>query len=796
MIVYLAKKHEFLDDVDSNRIEERIQAEFRRTHNHSVGASEKASWKNSLGFMQRILADEEIPHDSGVAIELSVPLSAKRIDFVLTGTSREKRQTAIIIELKQWTEAKPTQKDAIVRTYLGGAEVETSHPSYQAWSYAALLEDYSETVRTQRISLKPCAYLHNCADGSTINNPFYREHTDKAPAFLQADAAKLRAFIKEHVKHGDSGKVIYQIRDGKISPSKNLADSLVSLLQGNREFLMIDDQKLVYETALQLAGIATPKQKQVLIVEGGPGTGKSVVAVNLLVALTARKMLTQYVTKNAAPRGVYESRLTGAFKKSHISNLFVGSGGFTETPPNTFGALVVDEAHRLNEKSGLFMNLGENQVKEIIQAACFSVFFLDENQRVTLKDIGSVSEIMRWATATGAKVSRLNLESQFRCNGSDGYLAWVDNTLQVKKNANPTLEGIDYDFAVCDSPNELRERILQKNAGRNKSRMVAGYCWDWKSKTDGKSPDIEFPEHGFSARWNLTADGPLWIIKPETVTEIGCIHTCQGLELEYVGVIIGPDLVVRDGRIKTDPAKRSGQDSSIKGFKKRLSENREAAEAATDEIIKNTYRTLMTRGQHGCFVYSADPETNAYLKAMASRKRSIATVEPTAYPGLPLRILDGAAAKPFINAVPLYDLQVAAGAFSLEQSVGDCAWVELPDAFTPRKDLFVTRVVGESMNRRIPNGSWCLFKRTPAGSRDGKVVLVELLDRQDPESGGRYTVKVYRSQKQPTEDSWEHTKIILKPDSTNAGFNDIVLEPSETESFKTIGELVAVLGKD
>ena len=794
MIVYLAKKHEFLDDVDSNKIEERIHAEFRRTHNHSVGASEKMAWRNSLGFMQRILSDEEIPHDSGVAIELGVPLSAKRIDFVLTGTNAENRQTAIIIELKQWSEAKPTQKDAIVRTFLGGAEVETSHPSYQAWSYAALLEDYSEAVRDQKISLKPCAYLHNCADGSTINSPFYREHTDKAPAFLQADAAKLRAFIKNHVRHGDSGNIIYQIRDGKISPSKNLADSLVSLLQGNREFLMIDDQKLVYETALHLAAIATPKRKQVLIVEGGPGTGKSVVAVNLLVALTARKMLTQYVTKNAAPRGVYESKLTGAFKKSHISNLFVGSGGFTKTEPDTFDALVVDEAHRLNEKSGLFMNLGENQIKELIRASKFTVFFLDENQRVTLKDIGSVAEIKRLADAVGAPVTCLALESQFRCNGSNGYLAWVDHSLQIRDTANPTLEGIDYDFAVCDSPTELRERILKKNEGRNKSRMVAGYCWDWKSKADKNAFDIVFPAFGFSARWNLAADGSLWIVKPETVSEVGCIHTCQGLELEYVGVIIGPDLIVRNGQITTDPTKRSSQDSSIKGFKRRCAEDRGAAEQSAAEVIKNTYRTLMTRGQRGCYVYSVDAETNAYLKAATVRDKAILVSTPEKYPGLPLRILAGSEVKPYINAVPLYDLQVAAGGFSATQSVQDCDWVELPDAFTPRKDLFVTLVVGESMNRRIPNGSWCLFKRTPAGSRDGKVILVELSNKQDPENGGRYTVKIYRSEKRAVDDSWEHAQILLKPDSTNAGFSDIALKSDDAENLRSIGELVAVLG--
>jgi len=244
-----------------------------------------------MQYMQRIMIDSGIPNNAGVAIEFSIPQTVKRIDFIVTGKNSENRPTAIIVELKQWTEAQPTNKDAIVKTILGGGRIETPHPSFQAWSYAALLEDYSEAVRDQNISLNPCAYLHNCVDGSTINSPFYAAHTKKAPAFLRDDAAKLRTFIKQHVKHGDAGKIIYQIRDGKISPSKNLADSLASLLQGNREFLMIDEQKLVYETALSLARESNTGNKNVLIVEGGPGTGKSVVAINLLVALTKLRTL-------------------------------------------------------------------------------------------------------------------------------------------------------------------------------------------------------------------------------------------------------------------------------------------------------------------------------------------------------------------------------------------------------------------------------------------------------------------------------------------------------------------------
>ena len=540
MIVYLAKKTEFIEDVFSNQIEDKILAAFKNRLRTSVGASEIQSWKNSMGYMHHILVDDAIPNDAGVAIEFNIPQTSKRIDFILTGTDGAHQKTAVIIELKQWTKAKATNKDAVVETFLGGCERETAHPSYQAWSYAALLEDFNETVRNEPILLKPCAYLHNCITSSTINSPFYREHTSKAPAFLKDDALKLKDFIKQHVKYGDSGDAMYRIRDGKISPSKSLADSLLSLLQGNKEFLMIDDQKLVYETALHLAQTSNKDRKNVLIVDGGPGTGKSVVAVNLLVELTAKEQLVQYVTKNAAPRDVYQSKLTGAFTKTRISNLFTGSGSYTETVANSFDSLIVDEAHRLNEKSGMFQNLGENQIKEIITCAKFSVFLIDENQRVTFKDIGEKAEIRKWAEACGANVHEMVLESQFRCNGSNGYLAWVDNVLDIRKTANPTLEGIDYEFSVCDSPNALRELILERNKINNRSRMVAGYCWDWVSQKAPGLMDIEIPAGNFRAKWNLQTDGNLWILKPESVTEIGCIHTCQGLELDYIGVILGP----------------------------------------------------------------------------------------------------------------------------------------------------------------------------------------------------------------------------------------------------------------
>lgn len=618
MIVYSATRAEFTEDVHANRIDSVILGAFRRRFGYKPSKNEILSWRNSMGYMNNALMHSDVPEDAGVAIEYRIPLTSNRIDFILTGEDENRNPVAVIIELKQWSEVEATEKDAVVVTFVGGAKREVMHPSYQAWTYASLIADFNSAVQDDQIELAPCAYLHNCLSGDVIQSDFYAEHTDKAPSFVRGDTEKLKQFLQRYIRYGDSSDVLYRIENGKLKPSKGLVDHLFSLLHGSQEFKLIDAQKLVYETSLALVEKAQKGRKQVLIVEGGPGTGKSVVAINLLVELTTRRRLVHYVTRNSAPREVYESVLTQSFKKTRIRNLFKGSGAYMDSPPNDMDTLVVDEAHRLNEKSGFMQNLGENQIKEIITAARASIFFIDEDQRVTLKDIGEKAEIRRWAEQCGAEVHELELESQFRCNGSDGYLSWIDNTLQIRETANQTLVSIDYDLQVCDTPNDLRDLIFEKNAEANKARMVAGYCWDWKGKKDPSVMDVNIPEHGFAMRWNLDKDGPLWIRMPDSVSEVGCIHTCQGLELDYVGVIIGPDLIVRDGVLITDAAKRSSQDRSVHGYKKMLKEDPDRARRMADQVIKNTYRTLMTRGQKGCYLYCTDPETNEYFRARAA----------------------------------------------------------------------------------------------------------------------------------------------------------------------------------
>ncbi|AZE91341.1 DUF2075 domain-containing protein [Pseudomonas orientalis] len=614
MIVYAATKQQFLKDSDNDDIEDVILRHFKEATGKNVGRSEIRSWQGSLTYMAKVLRDEDLPNDAGLAIELHIPQSSKRIDFLLTGRDENQAKKAVLIELKQWSKASATTKDAIVKTALGGGLVETIHPSYQVWSYAALLEGFNEAVYDKSIEIRPCAYLHNYVSDGIIDSAHYEPHISKAPLFLKGpdELTKLRSFLKKHIAHGDNKEVLYELSDGKIRPSKALAEALEGMMTGKPEFVLIDDQKAIFESALAAASEASDQAPKVLIIEGGPGTGKTVLAINLLVRLTELRLLSKYVSKNAAPRKVYESKLVGTIKRSHFSNFFSGSGAFIDTEPNTFDALIVDEAHRLNEKSGLYGNLGENQIKELIESAKCSIFFIDEDQRVTLNDIGSKQAIRAFAKAKGAVVEEYVLSSQFRCSGSDGYMAWLDDVLGIRSTANPTLDTSEYEFKVFDSPQALHDAIDEKNH-RNKARVVAGYCWPWLSKKDPNAADIVIGD--YSRQWNLDQDGSLWIIAENSIEQLGCIHTCQGLEVDYIGVIIGPDLVVRDGNVVTSPNERDKHDKSIRGWKKMMKEQPALAKKETDLIIKNTYRTLMTRGMKGCYLYCTDKETAQYFES-------------------------------------------------------------------------------------------------------------------------------------------------------------------------------------
>lgn len=622
MFIYEGIKTEFLNDVERDTIAVKLKSSIYERMHRNITDNEYRSWENSLLNMYKVLNDGNIPADSGIAIEYNIPQTSMRIDFLISGYNENNRNDVVIVELKQWEKIKLVAgSDALVETYTGKALRNVVHPSYQAWSYSMMIKDYNEAVQNGKIGLAPCSYMHNYrrTDNDPIDNMMYDTYLVEAPVFTKGEVEKLRGFIKKYINKGDNKQVLYLIENGKIKPSKSLQDSIAGMLRGNREFIMIDDQKVVYEEVLDVSKKSkNDNKKRVVIIKGGPGTGKTVVAVNLLSALTNDGQVCQYVTKNSTPRNVFLKKLKGKIKKNSVDNMFKGSGIYTDAGNNVIDTILADEAHRLNAKSGMFSNYGENQIKEIINAAKCSVFFIDERQKVTMKDIGSVQEIEKWAKKAGAQVYYNELVSQFRCNGSDGYLAWIDDVLGIRETANFNIEGVDFDIRVFDSPNDIRDLIIEKNREANRARILAGYCWNWSKESNNNSEVHDIKIGDFEISWNLK-NTSTYAIDENSVNEAGCIHTSQGLEFDYVGVIVGEDMRYENGRVVTDFKKRAKTDQSLKGIKGLYRKDPGKADKIADEIIKNTYRTLMTRGMKGCYIYCVDNSLQEYFKKRARR---------------------------------------------------------------------------------------------------------------------------------------------------------------------------------
>jgi DUF2075 family protein len=612
VLAYVATKREFL--VDAPQIEDLVQRAVFENLKIQVGKSEYEAWRNSLGnAMFHVVNDSELPDDAAVAIEYRLNGRRFRIDFMIAGEDDLGNSQVVIVELKQWSEIQLSDTPNHVITFLGGGMREERHPSYQAWSYQTHLQLYNEYVYTNDISVNSCAYLHNCTKNKIISDSRYEQLLSQAPVFIKGDHEKLRNLIKSRVQRGTGIKILKDIDNSPIRPSQQLADAVGNMLEGQEEFVLLDDQKTVYEKILKASRDSRSGQKQVLIVKGGPGTGKSVISINALAELTRRRLNVRYVTPNGAPRAVYETKLKDRVSGDAFKNMFTGSGAFHRVEKNAYEVLIVDEAHRLSEKSGFYKNEGENQVKEIINSAQTSVFFIDEAQKVTWSDIGEIEEIKRFGLEANAHIQEYELLSQFRCGGSDDYLEWLDSILGVRKSSQ-LFSKKSFDFRVFDSAKELHQEIKDKNRTNNRSRVVAGYCWDWVSKKDSRLFDIQIPDDNYKAKWNLSQYGNNWIIDENSVDEVGCIHTCQGLEVDYVGVIIGEDLKFDGTRLVTDASKRAKTDQSLKGYKKEFTRSPVLAESKVDELIRNTYRTLMSRGMKGCYVYAVDQKTRDFFK--------------------------------------------------------------------------------------------------------------------------------------------------------------------------------------
>ena len=618
MIVYNADKGTFVQDVRENLIADKILKLIKEKGLSAGQDSEYNAWQNSMQFMRNIVDDPQIADDVRVAIEYNIPQTSKRVDFILVGADGNDKDNIVIVELKQWTKAEVVddQMHYCVRTFVAKDNRIVAHPSYQAYSYSRFLVNYSQMIQEGDVDLIPCAYLHNYQPEfrSSLSDEIYKEWISVAPFFIKNETKEFSEFVKKYVtKKSSHGDLLYQIEGGRIRPTKSLQDALTNMVNGVPEFTLLDEQAVCYDICLRtLTQCKKDGKKRTIVIQGGPGTGKSVLAVNLLMTIINRSLNAAYVTKNSAPRQAFLNILTkgNAHKQVDINHLFRSPFGLNKCKPDDYDCLIVDEAHRLVRQ--MYRDTGgENQVKECINAAALSIFLIDEDQAVTTSDIGSIAEIRKWCEALGSRLIQTQenkLVSQFRCNGSDAYIQFIDSLLQRgEENLVLNFPELNYDFRVFDSPAAMRESLRQKNEINNKARMVAGYCYDWNVKHGRSQWDIELPD-GFRAKWNLENDR-IWAINPNSFEEVGCIHTAQGLEFDYVGVLIGHDLSydAATGRVLTNPTAISKDDHS--------SGIRSASPANARRLILNTYKTLLTRGQKGCFVFCEDEALRDYMKA-------------------------------------------------------------------------------------------------------------------------------------------------------------------------------------
>ena len=610
MIIYSNSNLAFRQDVESNHIADIIETGFIEKIGHRESPAEKTAWRNSMQYMERILRNSQIADDCGVLIEYTIPNTSCRVDFIVTGRNEKQEKNFVLVELKQWEQADLTDIPELVHTYVGGGFRDVHHPSFQADNYNRMMGLMNEGIYSNDIDGFPCVYLHNYTkhDPEPLLDARYSEGTKRAPIYFIDDYLKLQDYLKKMVGNGKGMDILYEIEHGKIRPSKALVDCVDSLYTGNDEFILLDEQAVAYNTICRELKLSSGKKT--IIVKGGPGTGKSVISFKVLHQLIDKRLNAKFVAPNEAFREVMKKKLIASKvdKAKIIAPLFGGSGTFFGVPLNTYDVLVVDEAHRLKGK-GAYMYQGENQIQDIIHASRLNVFFIDDSQKVVPADIGSVAEIKRIAEIEGSEVVEMELKAQFRCSGAEGFVNWVTHTLQIEDTAN--YEGWDtqdYEFRIFDDPKEMYDLIRRKNVeSNNNARMLAGFAWNWSEDKNAAVEDVVIPEKGFSMPWNARNQRALFAIKEDSVNQIGCIHTVQGLEFDYVGVIIGNDL-------KYDPDSHSlyvdfeeYKDSSgkrgLKGQQERLA-----------QYVKQIYKVLMSRGRFGCYVYCRDDNLNQYFK--------------------------------------------------------------------------------------------------------------------------------------------------------------------------------------
>jgi len=623
MRLYRGTVTDFIDDSVHNRIAEKLKSAFFASFRFEPNPSEVNSWRNSLRATSQVFEEAKLT-DHGVLLEYQLPMTSKRLDCLVTGRDEMLRDQAVIIELKQWDRCDEADGERIV-TFVGGANRDVLHPSVQVGQYRQYLQDCHTAFHEgdYPIGLRACAYLHNYS--FTKNDPLladkFKPEITRSPLFCGDNVDHLSTFLRSSLTRGDGLHVLSRIEQSKFRPSKKLLDHVGRIIDGRPEYILLDEQLVAFDRVLTAAKEGyKDKRKTLILVRGGPGTGKSVVALNLLAALSKLGLNSDYVTGSKAftttLRQIVGSRAAAKVKyfNSYASAEF-----------NAFDVLICDEAHRIRITSNSrFTPKAERspkpQIEELLHAAKVTVIFIDDKQVVKPDEIGSSSYVLQKAQEHSCRVYDYKLEAQFRCSGSDAFVNWVNNTLEVERTANVLWDFNDgFDFRVLDSPLDLENAVKAKVQAGATGRLTAGFCWPWSNPRPDGTLVEDVVAGDFARPWNARPDAgrlakgvppaPLWAYDPNGLAQVGCIYTAQGFEFDYAGVIFGNDLVYRHGTGWVG-TKEHSKDRTVKQAKGKFT-----------DLVKNTYRVLLTRGMKGCYVYFIDRETRDFFLSRTERVR-------------------------------------------------------------------------------------------------------------------------------------------------------------------------------
>jgi len=783
---------DFSEHIHQNRIADVLKSSYQIQCGKNPSDSEYRSWQQSLVILNNSF-HHSLLVSNWLIIEYQLPFSSRRIDVLIFGKSVHKEDTVVLMELKQWSNdsVEDCEVEGNVLVDYGKFREERPHPSLQVEGYHFDLMDFLKIFDDRdKPSLNSCVYCHNYSKFAGKRVLFLNKFNKQMrtfPIFAKEDAVDLGNYLKEKLLNSNGFEVYNRFINSDVKPSKRLLDHTSEMLNKQQIFTLIDNQIAAYNGIMhKVKQQLRTQKKSIVIVKGGPGTGKSVIALEVMAELMRQGKVVYHATGSSAftntLRKIVGRRANGLFK-------FFFS--FTKAAPNSIDVLICDEAHRIRANSndyGVPFSLRSKnpQIEDLIKPAKLTIFFIDEHQVVRPKEIGSVDLIKKYAVDSEiAKedILEYELKTQFRCSGSDAYLQWLDDVLAIRETE---IKEFDYkmSFHICESPAELRRMIDQKNNDKpNSARITAGFCWPWSAPRSDGSLVNDVKIGNFEMPWEPKNKFWQWATYASGMNQVGTVYTAQGFEFDYIGVIFGNDLVY-------DPSLKEWRSVSENSCDSQLIRNNERLV----KHLKNVYRVLLSRAHKGVFIYFMDKSTEVYFKKRLGIQQGIA--EKPLYVDEFLNNLTLVENVPesqkYIDYIPVFSLKAIASGFGESGKVEVLGWKKIDFHIKGAKDYFVAQVKGKSMEPTIKDGDYCLFRKERGGSRNGLVVLVESKKVKDPETEHSFTIKRYLSEKDFFSDgTWRHKKITLDPD--NKEFSPIILENVDPNDFKIIAEFIRVL---